>query len=926
MAMNGPDWSSVVKIRLFANSLLAASLLLAGSASTLRATSGSLAHAPVDSLAWAPLAPESATRAELIPEVRGPIRADTSTVSLAELESRGLFRPDATQSPTAFEQIRRQLARAVYSPQQLEELKQTAPALYETLYSAGEIQSTASPLVLPSPGIVFRGQTNQDQLTVGEPLFTPPDTNGDVGPNHYVQTVNTTYGVFNKSTGVRTLGPLKTSSLFTGFGGPCETTNNGDPIVIYDQLADRWLISQFALPNINSNQGPFYQCIAISTSGNPAGTFHRYQFLFDNTLLNDYPHFGLWPDGYYATVNMFAAPDFGFAGMGAIAYQRDKMLTGDPSALQVIFKLNGQPNPINQIGGGLPSDLDGTTLPPPGSPNIIAAPEAAEWTNYPTDRIHFFKFHVDWTTPANSTFTGPVDVDTGAWNSLCDTTRACVPQKDTSARLDAIADRFMWRLAYRNFGAYQTLVANQTVNDGSGRAGVRWYEIREPHAATPSIYQQSTYAPADGVSRWMGSAAQDKLGNLMIGFSGSSSAQFPDIRYAGRLQGDPLNNLTQGETIMLAGGGSQTSTGSRWGDYSNLTLDPTDDCTFWYTNEVYTTTSSDRWSTAVGSFKFPACGVTLTSHLSGSVRSLATGLPITHALVMATNGTTFTLSTLTDASGAFGIGVPGGKYTVTASAYGYLSSTLPSFVVANGVTATLAFTLATAPTYVISGLVTSSGSGAPLSATVTASGSPSFVAINRTTNPATGFYSMTLVGGGQTWSVAAAAPGHIAATQNLGPIAANQTVNFQLQVYTTLSCGGAFAASSPTFNRPLVGNPPAGLSGSGTAVYHRPITFSVGTSGVYSMVMSSGLDGYYVLYQSSFNPASPLANVLQAVDDVNGLNPAIFRSLSAGTQYILVATTFSNGTTGPFTDTLTGFGAINAGCFMRRAWLPAILR
>jgi len=915
-----------VKTRIIANSLLCASLLLGGSASNLPAHSGFAAVAPVDEPLVAPPVSGEIKRSDLTPEVHLPIRSDTSMTTLTELEARGLYGPDAARSPNATEQIRRQLARAMYSPQQLEELKLSAPAVYDSLYAAGEVQSAASPLIMPSPGVVFYGESNQDQLAVGEPQFTPPDTNGDVGPNHYVQTVNTTYGVFNKSTGARILGPLKTSSLFAGFGGPCETTNNGDPIVIYDQLADRWLISQFALPNISSDAGPFYQCIAISSSGNPAGTFHRYQFLFDNTLLNDYPHFGLWPDGYYATVNMYSAPAFAFSGMAAIAYQRDKMLTGDPSALQVIFKLNGQPSPINQIGGGLPSDLDGTTLPPAGAPNIIAAPEAAEWTNYPTDRIHFFKFHVDWTTPANSTFTGPVDVDTGAWNSLCDSTRACVPQKDTSSKLDAIADRFMWRLAYRNFGAYQSLVANQTVNDGAGRAAIRWYEIRDPHAATPTIYQQSTYAPADGVSRWMGSAAQDKLGNLMIGFSGSSGSQFPDIRYAGRLQGDPLNNLAQGETVMLAGGGSQTSTGSRWGDYSNLTLDPTDDCTFWYTNEVYTATSTNLWSTAIGSFKFPACGVALTSRISGTVKSLATGQPITDALVVATNGTTFTLSALTNASGAFGIGVPGGIYTVTASAFGYVSSTVPGLVVANGVTATRAFTLALAPTYVISGFVTETGSGAPLSATVTANGSPNLVAITRMSNPATGFYSATLVGGGQAWSVAASAPGHVGSTQNLGPIAANQTVNFQLQVFSTYSCGGAFTVSSPTFNRPVTGNPPTSLSGSGTAAYYRPISFSVSTSGVYSIAMSGSLDGFYALYQTSFTPASPLANVLQAVDDVNGLNPAIYRSLSAGTQYILVATTFNSGITGPFTDTITGFGVINAGCFMRRAWLPDVRR
>lgn len=722
-------------------------------------------------------------------------------------------------------------------------------------------------------------------------------------------------GIFSKSINSRVMGPIKTSALFSGFGGPCETTNDGDAIVQYDQLADRWMISQFALPNIDSNAGPFYQCIAISATPNPMSTWYRYQFLFDNTLLNDYTKFGVWPDAYYATVNLFEVPGSIFRGMAAIAYERDKMLSGLP-AQQVIFKLNNQPSPINKIAGALPADLDGMRLPPAGSPNIIAAPEAAEWTFYPTDRIHFFKFHVDWATPANSTFTGPVDVETAPWTSLCDQTRACVPQNGTAVTVDAIADRFMYRLAYRNFGDYQSLVTNHTVEAG-GKAGVRWYEFHDPHAITPTIYQQSTYAPADGLWRWMGSAAQDHRGNLALGFSASSTNQFPTVRYAGRLQGDSLNALGQGEFVMMYGAGSQTSSSHRWGDYSHISLDPKDDCTFWYTNQFYNSVSDSDWLTVIAAFKFPSCDASLTSSVSGTVKSLATGLPISGALVSANSGPTFTLSALSNAFGTYFISVAPGTYQVTASAFGYLSATVPGIVAPNGLTATVPITLTPAPTWVVSGYVTEQGTGLPLAATVTASGSPYLVNMTAATDTATGFYSLTLVGAGQAWTLAADSPGHEARFANVGALAADQTVNLQLPVLYQYSCSGSLGAGSPTYNRTTEGNPPTTLSISSTQVYYRPITFSVSSTGFYSIVMASGFDGFYSLYQTSFNRLSPLANVLEARDDLKpgrNLNPGIFRNLTAGAQYILVASTFSNGQSGPLTDTITGLGSVNAVC------------
>src|SRR5207249_2780000 len=189
---------------------------------------------------------------------------------------------------------------------------------------------------------------------------------------------------------------------------------------------------------------------------------------------------------------------------------------------------------------------------------------------------------------------------------LCSATRSCVPQAGTTSRLDAIADRLMFRLAYRNFGDHESVVGNFTVSSNSV-AGIRWFELRDVTAGPVAVFQQSTYQP-DTTWRWMASAAMDQQGNLAIGYSASSGSIFPEIRYTGRLALDPLNLLTQGETTLFAGTGSQTGTSSRWGDYSDLSIDPVDNCTFWYTTEYYASTSSFNWRTRIGSFKFPGCG------------------------------------------------------------------------------------------------------------------------------------------------------------------------------------------------------------------------------------------------------------------------------------------------------------------------------
>ncbi len=412
----------------------------------------------------------------------------------------------------------------------------------------------------------------------------PPDTNGDVGPNHYVQMVNLHFQIWDKS-GNSLYGPAASNTLWSGFGGPCETRNDGDPIVLYDPLADRWVMSQFTAAN------PYGECVAVSTTGDPTGTWYRYFFQFSTTVFYDYPKLGVWPDGYYLSANRFGT--ISFQGASAIVLDRAKMLNGQPATFQ-------QFNTSTSYGTLLPADLDGATLPPTGAP--------ATFAEIGSSALHLWKFHVDWTTPANSTFTGPATLTAASYNQLCPLTRSCVPQPGTSVGLDGLGDRLMHRLAYRNFSDHESLVVAHNVNAASSgtQAGVRWYEIRNP-STTPTLYQQGTFAP-DTTHRWMGSVAMDQSGNIALGYSVSSSSVYPGIRYTGRLAGDPLGQMTQGETSLIAGSGSQTGSGSRWGDYAMMAVDPVDDCTFWFTTEYMPSTGTAPWRTRIGSFKFPSCG------------------------------------------------------------------------------------------------------------------------------------------------------------------------------------------------------------------------------------------------------------------------------------------------------------------------------
>jgi len=462
------------------------------------------------------------------------------------------------------------------------------------------VQSILPAAKTPSPTVTFEGISNADNIAINSFSVVPPDTVGDVGPDHYVQAVNNLFKVFDKS-GTSLSGPLPISALFAGFGGPCETTDDGDAIVLYDHLADRWLISQFANVFVGP---PFHQCIAISQTGDPTGAYFRYDFQMPNNKINDYSKFGVWPDAYYMTDNQFDSLVGPFSGVGVFAFERDKMLVGDSSASFVYFDLDAL-DPL--IFGMLPSDLDGPA-PPAGTPNYFAYFTANEFGD-PQDGLRIFEFHADFSTPANSTFTerGDSPIVTAPFDpNLCNLSPNCVPQRGTSQKVDAISERLMFRLQYRNFDTHESLVTNHTVDAGNDHAGIRYYELRRNlPGGSFVVNEQATFAP-DSNHRWMGSAAMDSNGNIAVGYSVSGSNTFPSIRYAARLATDPPGGLFQGEAVLQAGGGSQTGA-NRWGDYSMLAVDPVDECTFWYTQEYYATSSARGWRTKIGSFQLPGC-------------------------------------------------------------------------------------------------------------------------------------------------------------------------------------------------------------------------------------------------------------------------------------------------------------------------------
>jgi hypothetical protein len=453
---------------------------------------------------------------------------------------------------------------------------------------------------IPGPSASFDGPGNPTGAN-------PPDPNGDVGPNHVVVIYNSQFAVYDK-TGVLQFGPVNINTLWSGFGGPCQNENAGDPVALYDQQSDRWFLSQFTAA------GPtFFNCVAVSQTPDPAGTYYRWAFTTGNNF-PDYPKNGLWPDGFYMSTREFIGGSGGpFGGVGAYVANRAQLVAGNPTPQVISFLQPPGATPYNVGDGLLPTDLDGPTLPPPGTPNFfVGSLDQGGQYGAPLDALSFYEFHADFAVPSNSTFALTHTIPTASFDSVFPCTpnaRACIPQPGTAAKLDILSyrQRPLHRLAYRNYGVYESLVTNQSVEAPGAIAGVRWYELRDP-SGTPVIHQQGTYSP-DSVHRWMGSAAMDGSGSVALAYSVSDAVSvFPGLRYTGRLAYDALGTMPQGEGVYHAGVGVQTTANSRWGDYTSLTVDPVDDCTFWHVNEYYPVTSTSFWRLRVGAFKFAECG------------------------------------------------------------------------------------------------------------------------------------------------------------------------------------------------------------------------------------------------------------------------------------------------------------------------------
>jgi len=635
-----------------------------------------------------------------------------------------------------------------YSPQRS---RFTDPAGINNITDPAIIQTDFGLQSIPAPLNNFNGVMSRDNVH-------PPDTNGDIGPNHYMQWVNLSLQIWDKD-GNSVYGPVAGNTIWSGFGGPCETTNNGDPIVLYDELAGRWFISQFS---VNS---PYYQCIAVSQTDDPTGAWHRYQFLYSSSIMNDYPKFGVWPDGYYMSANQF----YGDYGVGVVVYERTRMLQG-LSARQVYFNLN---DTTSWAWALLPSDYDGTP-PPAGEPNYFLS-----WDDGGTsDAIHIWEFHVDWVNTANSTFglNGQPNRTIATANldpSMCYGDRDCIPQLGSTTGLDAIAGQAMYRAQYRNFGTYATLVSNVTVDAGGDRAGVYWFELRDTGSGF-NMHQQGVFAPEDGNSRWMGSAAMDVGGDIALVYSVSSANMHPAIRYAGRLATDPLGEMTQGEAELFQGPASSTSTYYRWGDYSMISLDPLDGCTFWMTSEYYATTGVRTWGTRIGSFRFPSCAPAAAGTLEGLVTDVDTGAPIADASVAVGP---YVL--LTGPDGSYSTLISEGTYDVTVSAEMYLPATV-SVIITEGATTTQDFALQPRPASIITGTVTDGGEhpGMPIYARIEVTGSSKSPVF---TNPVTGAYSIQLVEGLEyTFTVSPITPGYAGTTRQVTAPAGGGTEDFAL--------------------------------------------------------------------------------------------------------------------------------------------------
>jgi len=553
---------------------------------------------------------------------------------------------------------------------------------------------TAPSAPAPSPSASFLGL---DFANWG--AGHPPDTNGDVGPTYFIETVNTSIGIYDKSTGTRVAAFTFNSLMHEGeFGNLCDTSNDGDPVVLYDSFEDRWVISDFAFQTdaggVIDPPGVF-QCFAVSKSGDPVSGGWNFYSINTTGGLGDYPKLGVWPDGIYMSVNLFNDALNAFFNPRLYALNKAQMYAGAPSVQVVTFDAPSAEFTILPANARLQ-----TGTPPAGSPNYFAV--VAQFLN----AVSVYKFHVDWNSISTSTLTGPfISLTSTSWSTFIGTGTTLQPNTDVPSPandLDTLYPRLMVQNQYTNIGGVESLWDSHTVGasgTNSTQAAVRYYQVKVTGGTVESNATQAfTWSPDATVHRFMPSVAVDRAGNMALGYSASSASLNPAIRYAGRLAGDAANTISQTETSLIEGTGSQSGTCGpgtcvRWGDYSSMSLDP-DGCTFWMSNEYYAANGLN-WQTRIGAFKYPSCTTIASGTVQGTVTATTGGAPISGATVSLGSRTT-----TTNGSGVYSFsGIPAGTYPLlTAAAAGFTTGTTSSIIVTSGGTTTKDFSLATAPT------------------------------------------------------------------------------------------------------------------------------------------------------------------------------------------------------------------------------------
>lgn len=431
------------------------------------------------------------------------------------------------------------------------------------------------------------------------PNAAPPDTNGAVGgpvdattgkSTQFVQWVNEAYAVYNTADGSQLVAPVAGNSLWSSFPAthPCRQYNDGDPIVQWDKVYRRWILTQFAVSQ--GSKAGYAQCVAVSQSEDARLGYNLYSFNY-GTNFNDFPKVGVGSDGnYYVTYNMFRNGRT-FTGGWVCAWDGVAMRAGtNPSTLQQCV--------TTSYSGLLPSDLDRSYA------DATPVTKDEYILDYGTNSLLIFTMHTDFANTANTKITGPVSLSVAPFSKACGG-GTCIPQPNTTQQLDSLGDRLNYRLAYRQKTGYDSMVVTHAVVGDSSNTAARWYELRNSGTGW-TVAQQGTHMPTTDY-RWMSSAAMDKIGNIVMGYSVSSSSVYPDVRAAVKAPAD----ATFGAEILLApstrGAQSGTRGLTRWGDYSSMSLDPADGCTMFFTTEYQKTTGEFNWSTRIGKVRASTC-------------------------------------------------------------------------------------------------------------------------------------------------------------------------------------------------------------------------------------------------------------------------------------------------------------------------------